>query len=323
MVALCNYMPSPSHTHVINLIVTCTNGKATAVSASLQARSLRGTSIAARAKAWSDRLSMTADGLPAADLYRGAHWSVVRSIARSRGTRKVNVWIASAGYGLISPESRIVAYAATFAGRHPDSVASSSKERRLWWTSLTESPARISPEGPRSLRQLASKYPSSPLIIAASPGYIDAMAGDILAASTELDTPNLLSVLCRAGAAPTELEPFAVALNASFASELGGALTSLNARVVRWLVSFGTAELTRATIQRYVGQLANRCTAKPTPKRTRMSDPEIVLAIKQEQSTKYRSRSALLRVLREKGYAVEQARFGRIYSEVMEVSSAS
>ena len=54
-----------------------------------------------------------------------------------------------------------------------------------------------------------------------------------------------------------------------------------------------------------------------------MSDPEIVLAIKQEQSTKYRSRSALLRVLREKGYAVEQARFGSIYSEVMEVSSAS
>jgi hypothetical protein len=179
------------------------------------------------------------------------------------------------------------------------------------------------PLEPRSLRQVASKYSSSPLIIAASPEYIDAMADDILAASTRLETPNLLSVLCRAGGTPKELEPFAVALNASFASELGGALTSLNARVVRWLVSFGTAELTRSTVKRYVGQLAERCTTRAVPKRAKMSDAEIVLVIKREQGVQHRSRSALLRSLREKGYAVEQARFGRIYNGVMEVSSAS
>ena len=120
-----------------------------------------------------------------------------------------------------------------------------------------------------------------------------------------------------------ELESFAVTLNASLASELGGALTSLNARVIRWLVAFGTADLTRATVKRYVGQLAERCTARVIPKRARMSDAEIVLFIKREQKLQHRSRSALLRVLREKGYAVEQSRFGKIYYEVTEVSSAS
>jgi hypothetical protein len=149
------------------------------------------------------------------------------------------------------------------------------------------------------------------------------MADDILAASTRLDSPDLLSVLCRAGGAPMELETFAVTLNARFASELGGALTSLNARVIRWLVGFGTAELTRSTVKRYVRQLAERCTARVMPKRIRMSDAEIVLAIKREQKTQHRSRSALLRVLRENGYAVEQSRFGKIYNEVTEVSSAS
>jgi hypothetical protein len=316
-------MPSPFPNHVINLVVTCTNRKATTAPASLQARSLTGTSIISRAKIWSDRLSGRTDGIPAATLYKGDHWSVIQSIASSRGALKVNVWIASAGYGLISPRSRVVAYAATLAGRHPDSVALSSDERRLWWTSLTTSPVRVLPLEPRSLRQVASKYSSSPLIIAASPEYIDAMADDILSASARLDSPNLLSVLCRAGGAPTELEQFAVALNASFASELGGALTSLNARVVRWLVSFGTADLTRSTVKRYVGQLAERCTARTVPKRARMSDAEVVLVIKREQRTQHRSRSALLRVLREKGYAVEQARFGKIYNEVTEVSSAS
>jgi hypothetical protein len=256
-------------------------------------------------------------------LYKGDHWSVVQSIASSRGSLKVNVWIASAGYGLISARSRVVAYAATLASGHADSVALSSEERRLWWASLTTSPALVLPLEPRSLRQLASTYSSSPLIIAASPEYIDAMADDILAASAQLDSPNLLSVLCRAGGAPMELESFAVTLSASFASELGGALTSLNARVIRWLVTFGTAELNRSTVKRYVGQLAERCTARVIPKRSRMSDAEIVLVIKREQKTQHRSRSALLRVLRERGYAVEQSRFGKIYNEVTEVSNAS
>jgi hypothetical protein len=316
-------MPPSSPNHVINLIVTCTNRKAVTAPASLQARSLNGASIAGRAKVWTDRLAKASDPITAAALYRGDHWSVVQSIAPLRGAVQVKVWIASAGYGLISPRSRVVAYAATFAGGHPDTVASSSDERRIWWTSLTKFPARVSPVEPRSLRQLASKYPSSPLIIAASPEYIDAMAEDILDASAKLDTPDLLSILCRASTAPTELEAFVVALNASFASQLGGALTSLNARVVRWLVSFGTAQLTRTTVKRYIGQLADRCTARPIPKRARMSDSEIILVIQREQRIHHRSRSALLRVLREKGYAVEQARFGKIYSEVLEARSAS
>ena len=316
-------MPSPLPNHVINLVVTCTNRKATAPPASLQARTLTGKSIASRAKVWTDRLSERTDGIPAGALYKGDHWSVIQSIAPSRGALTVNVWIASAGYGLISPRSRVVAYAATLAGRHPDTVACSSDDRRLWWTSLTHSPARVLPVEPRSLRQLASKYSSSPLIIAASPEYIDAMTDDILSAVAKLDTPNLLSVLCRTGGAPTELEPFVVALNASFASVLGGALTSLNARVVRWLVSFGAAELTRSTVKRYVGQLAERCPARAVPKRTRMNDAEIILLIQREQRTQHRSRSALLRVLREKGYGVEQSRFGKIYNEITEVRSAS
>jgi hypothetical protein len=316
-------MPSLLPNHVINLVITCTNRKATAAVASLQARSLTGKSIASRSKVWCDRISNRTDGIPAAMLYKGDHWSVVQSIASSRGSLKVNVWIASAGYGLISARSRVVAYAATLASGHADSVALSSEERRLWWASLTTSPALVLPLEPRSLRQLASTYSSSPLIIAASPEYIDAMADDILAASAQLDSPNLLSVLCRAGGAPMELESFAVTLSASFASELGGALTSLNARVIRWLVTFGTAELNRSTVKRYVGQLAERCTARVIPKRSRMSDAEIVLVIKREQKTQHRSRSALLRVLRERGYAVEQSRFGKIYNEVTEVSNAS
>ena len=123
--------------------------------------------------------------------------------------------------------------------------------------------------------------------------------------------------------APTELEPFVVALNASFASELGGALTSLkrSGRPVACVVrNGGTHPVYRQALR---GEVGRTLPARAVPKRTRMNDAEMILLIQREQRTQHRSRSALLRVLREKGYAVEQSRFGKIYNEITEVSSAS
>lgn len=149
------------------------------------------------------------------------------------------------------------------------------------------------------------------------------MTEDILAASQRLEKPELLSVLCRKGGAPRELTPFAVHLSADLASELGGALTSLNARVLRWLVSFGTARLTRPAIDRYIRRLSDRCSARVVPRRSKMTDSEVRKHIKEELRVAFWSRSALLRVLREKGYAVEQSRFRELYSEVTGANSAN
>ena len=316
-------MPLPSAHHVINLVVTCTNRKSSAPPASLQARNLKGVSTVTRAKAWAKSLSSQTDGVAASEVYQGDHWSVVRSIAPSRGSGQVNVWVASAGYGLISPSSKIVAYGATLSGGHLDSVASSSAERRAWWTALTDRPPRVSPASPRSLRQLAVRFSSSPLIIAASPEYIDAMADDILAASERLETPELLSILCRVGGAPAELSPFTVPVSATLSSELGGALTSLNARVLRWLTSTGTARLTRKTITRNMDRLMASCPTRVIPKRTKMTDSEVRNHIVKEQRVAIRSRSVLLKELRQMGFAVEQTRFGKIYKEVAEAEGAN
>jgi hypothetical protein len=54
-----------------------------------------------------------------------------------------------------------------------------------------------------------------------------------------------------------------------------------------------------------------------------MTDLEVRIWIEREQQVVHRSRTALLRVLREKGYAVEQGRFGGIYNEVAEANGAS
>jgi hypothetical protein len=256
--------------------------------------------------------------MPAIDVYKGDHWSVVRSIASSAELGNVNIWIASAGYGLISPVSEIVPYAATLSARQDDSIAQNSAERRAWWTGLTEKPPTVSPKTPRSLREVAKRYSDCPMIIAASSEYIDAMAADIIAAKKNLSEPELLTVLCRQGGAPEELRKFSITLRAEYSTALGGALSSLNARVLRWIVGQGDKKLTTPAVSRLLVKLAMRSQVREIPTRKRLTDTEVrahMLAALSE--TKKQSRTALLKAFRDRGLAVEQRRFGNIYKEVM------
>jgi hypothetical protein len=304
--------------HVINLVVTCTNRKRAAASSALQVRNLRGRSIDLRISSWSKKLSREQQGaMPAAEVYRGDHWSVVNSIARLSSSTEIKIWIASAGYGLISPASHIVPYAATFSPRHEDSVARSSSERRAWWAGITETPPQSHPSTLRSLRAVARKHKTSPLIIAASPEYIDAMADDILAAQKQLGSSDLLSILCRRGAAPEELRASSIALQADFSTSLGGTLTSLSARVLRWLVLQECEMLTTTAITKLLSGLALQSKARIIPKRARLTDTEVKGQIRLafERSAEV-SRTSALRAFRDSGLAVEQHRFARIYNEV-------
>lgn len=312
-------MRRESTQHVINLVVTCTNRKRSTAHPALQARNLRGRTMELRIASWTQKLSAAREGaMPASEVYQGDHWSVVKSIGSLKTKAEVNIWIASAGYGLISPISEILPYAATLSARHEDSVAQNSAERRAWWTGMTLVPPAASPKTLRSLREVARKFKNSPLIIAASPEYIDAMTNDILAARKQLENPGLLSVLCRKDSAPAELSDISIPLRADFSTTLGGALTSLNARVLRWLIGKKAGTLTSAAVSRLLGGLALESKPRNVPKRARLTDSEVRQHIQSAiGQTGAISRSALLRTARESGIAVEQRRFGRIYDEVV------
>jgi hypothetical protein len=312
-------MSRESTQDVINLVVTCTNRKCAAPISALKARNLRGRSINSRRNSWALKLTAEQDDAkPAAEVYKGDHWSVVRSIGLIKSPTKINVWIASAGYGLISPASKIVPYAATLSPRHEDSVAKNSEERRAWWAGMIEAPPISPAKLPKSLQEVARKFPSSPLVVAASSEYIDAMTDDILGAQGRLDDPSLLSILCRKGAAPPELREGSITLRADLSTVLGGALTSLNARVLRWLVVQESEKLTAQAISRLLAGLACQSKARVIPKRTKLTDDEVKQQIYDAIETASRvSKTALLKTVRESGLAVEQRRFARIYNEVL------
>lgn len=187
----------------INLVVTCTKRKRRAVPRRLQLRSVpRLPSAAARAARWLERLQHSAEPLtPAADLYAGDHWQLVRVMAAQRlvdGAR-TRVWVCSAGYGLISLESRLLPYSATFAGGQPDSVGAGrtgkgSEALPLWWQTIAlwRGPT---PEGPRTLTQVAEQFPREPLFLVMSENYLRALGPDVSEAVGQLVRPELLSIL--------------------------------------------------------------------------------------------------------------------------------
>ena len=110
----------------VNIVVTCTSRKtrdsARALSCTRRARA-RPSKTAHRTG--SNGLALMATRRPSrSQLYCGEYWSVVRSlpaVARDSGLT-ARIWICSAGYGLISPESQICSYSATFSPYERDSV---------------------------------------------------------------------------------------------------------------------------------------------------------------------------------------------------------
>src|SRR5437868_1959469 len=109
----------------LHILVSCTDRKRAAVSEELCLRTVPAKPIEERAKAWWLRITRhRGQAIPAMDLYAGDHWSVVRALPElaQRNSLKANLWVISAGYGLVPATACLLPYSATFAGNHPDTV---------------------------------------------------------------------------------------------------------------------------------------------------------------------------------------------------------
>ena len=68
-----------------------------------------------RCRMWTTRLEDdTVAPIAAHDLYCGDHWAVAKGLAAGAQSRRVELWVASAGYGLVPASAPLKPYAATF-----------------------------------------------------------------------------------------------------------------------------------------------------------------------------------------------------------------
>lgn len=305
----------------LHIIVNCAERKRTAEN-SLRLRDFRHLG-ADRATTWWRTLA--ASPLPrtaAIDLYLGDHWTSVLSLVRRAEQLgwDAQLWISSAGYGLIPGRALIVPYAATFTNGHADSVAleggmNTRAEVRAWWNALSRFHGTL-PGTPRSVRKLALTSPDSAFLLALSATYLAAMVDDIVEAREHLTDPDRLVIVSGTGAnSARELAPNWVPSQEVFRGELGGTCTSLNPKVARRVLEECQGKPWNAAyLRRFANLWAAGLPPLDKPSRTPMTDTEVIAFIQAEIALNPDiSHTGLLRKLRNTSQACEQKRFRDIF----------
>ena len=309
----------------IRLVVSCTDRKRMPASRELQLRN-HPNDLDERAERWVESIANSDEvTLPAAEMYKGEHWSVVEEATRSTvaGGLEVELWIASAGYGLIRGTDHIASYGATFATGSPDSVTrkQSSSDPSLdaaeWWNHLIVRKRKV--RAPSSITELAAADTSSPILLALSSSYVRAVESDLLQAADLLDSPGQL-LLVSAGSSKASLNHVRVPTDARFQHAFGGSRLSLNIRVAKHVIenspqhNWNGAEV-RQLLERELAQQPDVVQYH----RKALSDDAVRKFIAKELSRDSgASQSRLLRRLRDRNLACEQKRFGQLYLSVRE-----
>lgn len=309
--------------NIINVVVTCTKDKRYSVVEECQLRNVPGQSLAARLKEWQTRLKRNwRDRVVVEELYAGDHWANVRSFDSSYF--EIDIWVCSAGFGLVRFDDSITPYAATFSGNHPDSVSAglSDQDRSLaskqWWESTARWKGHFK-DRPRSLNALMATYPKRSLLVVASETYLRAISDDLRDGLANLNDPDQLSIVCSGAKSLDGLDDNLVPCDARLQAVTGGARRSLNTRLANKILRESRLPPRASTLTVRYRKLLNQQPALDKYNRKPLSDDHVRQFIRKklgnDDSLRY---TPLLRMLRNDNKACEQKRFVSLFKEVME-----
>ncbi len=314
----------------LHIIASCTDRKRAAVPIELRLRSVPPNPIQDRATAWWLRLSgHPGQVLPAAELYAGGHWAVVRTLPElgHRAGYNARLWVISAGYGLVKSSALLHPYSATFAGAHPDAVATSTANGQprkntlqKWWEALSAFPGPDTAE-PRTLSALIQRSRNAHYLIVASKDYLAAIENDLLIATESIaDLNKLVIITSRSEVGNEHLGHSLVPTDARLQARLGGTRGSLSARIASMILQNADAwGLGADVVIKRLRNLIARSPRLTKLERARIDDNQVRDFIRKGLRQRPQpSCSSLLRSLRDSELACEQSRFRKLYWEVRE-----
>lgn len=263
-----------------------------------------------RATQWRERLDeVSAVQRRAQELYTGDHWHAACEAYRlaQRYSSRAELWVISAGYGLIRSSKPIKPYSATFAIGSVDSVwrgqADGNRQACLqdWWQVLSHD---------ASLPDLLQG--DGAIVIAAGAPYLEALTADLEAAFRHDPSGERISVVSAGSRGNSALLP----VNGQYRSVVGGTDAAINARVLTLLA----AEAPVHHFRRSAMTSALTPFASHLPVTTRrvgkaVTNDEVarlIIAIRRRLPTA--SRTQALREVRSAGIACEQSRFASIWN---------
>lgn len=280
----------------LTIVVACTDRKSVGPRDELRARALSTAPLESRVQDWVARLQTPRGTARLIDLYQGEAWTQAKRLfATSRQIGyEPEVLVASAGLGLKRLRDRAPAYSATFAPRHPDSVARTDSEARLWWKNLPH--ADVS-KGGRAIWVL-------------SDNYARAAGVDLI----ERTAPSQLLVFGGSGNIPPENR---VPADRQLRHSLGGTLTSLNVRsALKWLELTTTVGAFSQDAHTLWSEWTDESRKLEQHNRKQIPDKAILELIGTLRSHDPQiSKTRALTALRKSGIACEQRRFAGLFHQ--------
>jgi hypothetical protein len=242
----------------------------------------------------------------AAGLYAGDHWRAALEAYElaARYSSRAELWVISAGYGLIAASTLIKPYSATFARGMPDSVwRGPSDGHRMeclheWWDAL---------EHDTSLLELLPMRGEGALVIAAGSDYLTVLSGALEELLESDGARNRVSIV----SAGTNQLPAALPVSGAFRRYVGGTDASLNARVLALLAhDAGFHRFQRSAMAATLSRIASELPPTDRRKGRTVDDEEVIRRITEmRHRVPEISRSLALRRLRTDGVACEHKRF--------------
>lgn len=341
----CIKMDSPRHR--IHIIANCANRKR--VPPAVELNSISQTDIKQRVAEWWERLNdapvkdsnsknfyeENKSKVKAEHLYIGSYWSTIRRLSdrAQHSGFDANLWIISAGYGLISSSDEVLSYSATFTRGDKNSVTSggtgsisSNKILSQWWE-LISNYSLPQNSNPRKISQLFQENPSDCFLVIASEDYLCAIGEDLLKGIDSLSSTENIIIITSKSFTDEKLENYIISTDARLQCNRDcsdGCEKHLIPRGVRGTISASLADkiiekikvvgFNAQKLKQFVEERIEKSPALITFNRTRLNDIEVRNFI-DEQLERFPSASCsyLLRKLRDNNLACEQKRFRELY----------
>ncbi|MFV1362545.1 hypothetical protein AAHH97_03630 [Mycolicibacterium elephantis] len=289
--------------HKLTIVVNCTDRKSVAPAPDLRIQSLPAGNAATRFATWRRRVEGADKAVQLLNLYQGEAWFQAKLLAEEarKEVAHVRMLVASAGLGLKEVTQMAPSYAATFAGGNADSVCDVTNLSD-WWQRLGELPSTSS----------LSRLSAEPVLLVLSENYARAMDSDLVELASR--GGNYLLV---GGWRTIEGLPRLPA-DRDLRHALGGTVSSLGLRMARrWMSRRTGADLFTEGDQRRWSNWARTVRRSELYERTPMSDAEVATFIRKllREDPSF-SATRALRILRDRGFACEQKRFGALFKEV-------
>lgn len=227
----------------INLITTCTNGKYGKTSNALNLGDYSAGKVSSELliQSWCNAIKTTilhSDPINVENLYKGGHWTTAKAI---QNEYCADLWVLSAGLGLLHSKDRVVPYQATFATGYKESIPlysriySGKAFHRTWWKAMTEY-SFFKEEHPTSIAALMHARPKEYFIICGSPDYINAIEIDIFDGLRHLKNPFAQVLIITSKEIDPRLSPYLLKSDARIAQWLKCNMLMLNISLAKYVV---------------------------------------------------------------------------------------